>query len=70
MLRESLAACGNINETEEITKYKQVLKVHYFDELDDVDPNLKELLNNRIHLTEQECLVQLANRQAEFDYLT
>ena len=62
MLRESLAGCGNTNEAEDITKYKQVLKVHYFDELENVDPNLIELLNNRIHLTEQECLVQLANR--------
>jgi hypothetical protein len=55
MLRESLAMCGSTKDRELTTKYKQSLKVHYFNELDGVDTETIQLLNARISIIEKDC---------------
>ena len=70
MLRESLALCGSTKDRELIAKYKQSLKVHYFNELEGVDAETIKLMNARISIIEKDCEFQLASRQHEFFVLT
>jgi hypothetical protein len=55
MLREALSLCGTTKDRDLLIKYKQCLKVHYFNELDGVEPEIIKLLNARINVVEKDC---------------